>query len=43
MANRLKALALSSVATLGVLAALGGIQPMSIGSLHQPELPKSYK
>ena len=43
MVTRFKAFALSCVAALGILVALGGLQPMSIGSLHQPELPKSCK
>lgn len=41
MLNKLKTFAISSVAFVGILAALGGIQPTSIGALHQPELPRS--
>jgi cyclic lactone autoinducer peptide len=43
MLNKLKTLAISCVAFVGILAALGGIQPTSIGALHQPELPRSCK
>lgn len=43
MLKRFKTLAISSVAFVGLLAALGGIQPTSIGAFHQPELPKNCK
>lgn len=43
MLNKLKTFAISCVAFVGILAALGGIQPASIGFLHQPELPQSFK
>jgi cyclic lactone autoinducer peptide len=43
MLNKLKTLAISSIAFVGVLAAMGGIQPTSIGYLYQPELPQSFK
>jgi len=43
MLSKLKTMAISGIAFIGVLVALGGIQPASIGFLHQPELPQSFK
>ena len=43
MLNKLKPMVLSGIAFLGVIVALGGIKPASIGTFHQPELPEGYK